>query len=110
MDLPGLRFVHDNGASGDYFMPEMMGAGAALLDYDNDGDLDVFFVQGAPVGASRPAPDSSSSGHRLYRNEGVADGIPRFVDVTARAGVGRRAVGMGVAVGDVDNDGWLDLY
>ena len=110
-DAAGLRFVHDNGASGRYFMPEMMGAGVAVFDYDNDGDLDVFFVQGAPVRESpTDASVTSSSGHRLYRNEGVSAGIPRFVDVTTKAGVGRRAVGMGVAAGDVDNDGWLDLY
>ena len=102
----GLHFTHDNGATGQYYMPEMMGAGVALFDYDNDGDLDVYLVQGAPIDASaRPA-----TGNRLFRNDGVIGGIPRFTDVTEQAAVGTKSVGMGVAVGDVDNDGWLDLY
>ncbi len=100
----GLHFVHDNGATGQYYMPEMMGSGVAAFDYDNDGDLDVFFVQGAPTA------DGARAGHRLFRNDGIRGAVPSFTDVTDRAGVGGRAVGMGVAVGDVDNDGWLDLY
>jgi len=104
--LSGLHFTHDNGATGQYYMPEMMGAGVALFDYDNDGDLDVYLVQGAPIEpGARPA-----TGNRLFRNDGLVDGVPHFTDVTERAGVGMKAVGMGVAVGDVDNDGWLDLY
>ena len=101
----GLRFTHDNGATGQYDMPEMMGAGVALFDYDNDGDLDVYLIQGASIEpGARPA-----TGNRLFRNDGLVNGVPHFTDVTARAGVGLKGVGMGVAVGDVDNDGWLDL-
>jgi hypothetical protein len=110
----GLRFLHDNGASGRYHMTEMMGSGVALLDYDGDGDLDAFFVQCGPadgVPVTRPAgAPVPSAGHRLFRNDGVVDGIPRFTDVTERAGLGVQAVGMGVAAGDVDNDGFTDLY
>jgi enediyne biosynthesis protein E4 len=102
----GLTFTHDNGATGHFYMPEMMGAGVALFDYDKDGDLDVYLVQGAPIDeGARPA-----TGNRLFRNDGVVNGVPHFTDVTARAGVGMKGVGMGVAVGDVENDGWLDLY
>jgi len=102
----GLAFTHDNGATGQFYMPEMMGTGVALFDYDNDGDLDVYLVQGATIDAgARPA-----TGNRLFRNDGVVNGVPHFTDVTARAGVGMAGVGMGVAVGDVDNDGWQDLY
>ena len=90
-----------------------MGSGVALFDYDNDGDLDVFLVQSQPLEPIGDAPRPNTRrvrGHKLFRNDGVVDGIPHFTDVTAPAGVGGRAVGMGVAVGDVDNDGWLDLY
>jgi enediyne biosynthesis protein E4 len=106
-ETSGLRFVHDNGATGDFFMPEILGSGGAFLDYDNDGDLDIYLVQGAPLTpGQRP-----SSGNPLFRNDGAAaDGTPRFTDVTEAAGVGLKTVGMGVAVGDVDNDGWLDMY
>lgn len=111
----GLRFVHDNGATGQYYMPEVMGSGVAVFDYDNDGDLDVFFVQSRALRAGSEPRDGRGgqtpiTGHRLFRNDGLAGGVPRFTDVTDAAGVGADTVGMGVAVGDVDNDGWLDLY
>jgi len=101
----GLRFTHDNGATGRYYMPEMMGSGVALFDYDNDGDLDVYLIQGTSIDPGRAA-----TGNRLFRNEGLVNGVPHFTDVTDRAGVGMEGVGMGVAVGDIDNDGWLDVY
>src|SRR5918997_796412 len=89
----GLKFVHDNGGRGDYFLPEIMGSGGALFDYDNDGDLDVYVVQGSPLGA--PARE----GGRLFRNElganaSGASGQLRFTDVTDKAGVGLKAAGM----------------
>ena len=102
----GLHFIHDNGATGQWYMPEILGAGAALFDYDNDGDLDVYLVQGAQLdAAARP-----TTGNRLFRNDGMVAGRLHFTDVTERAGVGLKACGMGVAVGDIDNDGWLDIY
>ncbi len=107
----GLSFTHDNGATGQFYMPEMIGAGVALFDYDNDGDLDVFLVQSRALGSDpRDARGGQTQGHRLFRNDGVVNGVPHFTDVTERAGVGMTAVGMGVAVGDVDNDGWQDVY
>src|SRR5690606_27232675 len=85
----GLRFTHVNGASGEFFLPEQMGAGVALFDYDNDGDLDVFLVQGASMTASGGAARPSS---RLFRNDLVAGAggrsPPRFTDASARAGAG----------------------
>jgi hypothetical protein len=104
----GLVFEHDNGATGRFYLPEIMGSGVALFDYDNDGDLDVFLVQGKPIeGPPR------HGGCRLFRNDtgsGDKNRALHFVDVTERAGVGLEAVGMGAAVGDVDNDGFSDLY
>ncbi|MCP5116814.1 MAG: VCBS repeat-containing protein, partial [bacterium] len=94
-----------------------MGAGAALLDYDNDGDLDVYLLQGTMLNPEKtvaealfPWPGSQEPGHRLFRNELVPSGALRFTDVTEAAGVGHEAYGMGVATGDYDNDGHVDLY
>jgi hypothetical protein len=100
-DTVGLAFDHASGAAGRFYLPEIMGSGAALLDYDSDGDLDVYLVQGSP--------DARTSS-RLFRNHLVEDGRLRFTDVTERARVGHRGWGMGVAVGDVDADADPDLY
>jgi hypothetical protein len=108
----GLDFVHVNGMSGSLSLPEIMGPGVALFDYDNDGDLDAYAVQGGTLtargaGASSPA----STGDRLYRNDlQPGPGGTRFTDVTARSGIDVRSYGMGVAAADVDNDGWVDVY
>ena len=114
----GLDFVHFNGMSGQLYFPEMMGAGAAFLDYDNDGDLDIYLVQGHMLGGRPVAqaifPPPARAGDRLYRNDSKkkADGgiDIRFTDVTDAAGIVAQGYGMGVAAGDVNNDGWVDLY
>jgi enediyne biosynthesis protein E4 len=113
----GLDFIHFNGMSGRFYQPEMMGPGAAMFDYDNDGDLDIYFVQGGTLGSSTPLippPVAQPLEDRLYRNDLAVDGnglrTLRFTDVTAQAGIKTRAYGMGVATGDIDNDGWIDLY
>ena len=111
----GLDFMHAIGASGEYYLPEIMGAGVALVDYDVDGDLDVYLLQGTrldPTGSDPPdaADDASSTGHRLFRNELSDTGRLGFIDVTIETGVGLVEYGMGVAVGDIDNDGDPDLY
>ena len=110
----GLHFEHVTGATGDHYMPEIMGAGAALFDYDNDGDLDVYLVQGRPLDAGKtllfPPHESSNTGNRLFRNMLIESGALRFEDVTEKAGVGHDGYGMGAATGDYDNDGFLDLY
>ena len=99
-DAPSpIPFTHVNGAKGQYYMHEIMGPGAALFDYDNDGDLDAFLPQGE--GASR-----------LFRNDltGAGPATLRFTDVTSAAGIALRSYAMGAAVGDYDNDGDLDLF
>ncbi|MCY4077604.1 MAG: VCBS repeat-containing protein, partial [Acidobacteria bacterium] len=112
----GLDFLHASGMSGRFYQPEISGGGAALLDYDNDGDLDVLLVQGGALGADATAPPAGSGPlrDRLYRNdlEIRADGTRslRFTDVTDASGIATRGYGQGVASGDIDNDGWPDLY
>src|SRR6185295_15018478 len=110
----GLDFRHVSGASGEYLMPEIMGSGGALFDYDNDGDLDVYLVQGSPIDTRKPLrvppPSGTKPGNRLFKNMLTEAGALRFVDVTDKAGIGYTGVGMGVATGDYDNDGFLDLY
>ncbi len=110
----GVDFVHANGMSGQLYMPEIMGAGVATFDFDNDGDLDLFFVQSGPL-SPNPAPSAGApANHRLYRNDlGVGskgERTLRFTDVTAASGLRLGGYGMGVATGDFDNDGWTDLY
>ena len=110
----GLNFRHFNFAAGRHLMPEIMGAGVALIDYDNDGDLDIFLVQGTHLGRAgkplSPPPPGWKPGNRLFKNLLSETGELRFVDVTEKAGVGHIGYGMGVAVGDYDNDGFEDLY
>ena len=106
----GIGFVHVNGARGEKWMPETMGGGVAVLDYDGDGRPDLLFVSGC-YWPGDPRIKEMSSSLTLYRNEGVgSDGVPRFRDVTREAGLARVFYGMGAAVGDYDNDGKPDIY
>ena len=110
----GLTFRHVTGATGGYFMPEIMGSGAALFDYDNDGDLDVYLIQGTALDPDKkplfPPPADGRPGNRLFRNMLSQTAKLQFVDVTEKAGLGYVGYGMGAATGDYDNDGFLDLY
>ena len=109
----GLNFVHFNGMAGEFYYPEVMPPGVALFDYDNDGDLDVFVVQGQMLGGKTldqalVKPQSPLTG-RLFRND-LDKGRLSFTDVTDASGITQRGYGMGVAVGDYNNDGCVDLY
>lgn len=97
-----LEFRHDPGRSGKRYIVETMGSGVALLDFDGDGDLDVYLLQAAPL----PGSQSEPSFNQLLENQGSG----RFVDATQRAGLADSGYAMGAAVGDVDNDGDPDLY
>lgn len=110
----GLDFMHFNGMSGRRLYSEMMGSGVALLDYDQDGDLDIYAVQSGPLDGvpdDEPTlfPAPQKKGDRLFRNDSEVDEL-RFTDVTETVGIQADGYGMGVAVGDVDNDGFPDLY
>jgi enediyne biosynthesis protein E4 len=109
----GIAFKHENSPTTRKYLIETMGGGVGLLDYDNDGWLDVFFTNGAPLADPMPPGaqpiKSDRFANRLYRNN--HDGT--FADVTRSAGIdgiGKDSYGMGVAVGDYDNDGFADIY
>ncbi len=108
----GLDFAYRPGRTAELHLPEIMGGGAALFDFDNDGDLDLYLVQGGQLGpAGQPLPARETD--RLFRNDLAVgpDGRrrPRFTDISAAAGLSPGGYGMGVAAGDYDSDGWTDL-
>jgi enediyne biosynthesis protein E4 len=109
-----VNFLHNSSATSNKYLIETMGGGVALFDYDNDGRLDVFFVNGARLADPMPAAATPDKSDRLWWNRLLhqkSDGT--FEDVTERAGMTgmpQNRYNMGVATGDIDNDGWVDLY
>jgi enediyne biosynthesis protein E4 len=110
----GIDFWQYSGATGEMLLPEIAGSGVALIDYDNDGDMDVYLVQGYPSPPQGkplvPIPANWKPGNRLFRNNLKETGKLTFTDVTESSGLGYADHGMGVAAGDYDNDGNVDLY
>jgi hypothetical protein len=100
----GLRFITENCPTAEKHQPETMPAGVALFDYDGDGLLDIYLVNGADM------PSLVKTGPKYYNRLFHNNGNGTFTDVTERAGVAGAGYGMGVAVGDYDNDGWPDLF
>ncbi len=99
----GITFVHNNAKSDRRYLPESMGPGVAIFDYDNDGWMDLYFTNSGPADFFQPKKPLRNA---LYRNN--HDGT--FTDVTVKAGVGGRDFGIGATTGDYNNDGWTDLY
>ena len=98
----GIRFVHNSGATGKRYLPETLGAGVAFIDYDNDGWQDILFANGQDW----PDAPKRASTLRLYHN----NHNETFTDVTQRSGLALSMYGMGIAVGDYDNDGYDDVF
>ena len=102
-DQSGITFEHRDGSSGRHFTPETMSAGVATFDYDGDGLIDIYFPNGAALLGTTYDPPPR---HALYQNLGDW----RFQDVSEQAGIVCTAFGLGIAIGDYDNDGFPDIY
>jgi hypothetical protein len=102
-EATGIRWAHTNAMSENHYLPETLGPGCAFLDYDNDGWMDIYLVNSGPCDFWKPSQPIRNA---LYKNN--RDGT--FTDVTEKAGVAGGTFGMGVAVGDYDNDGWPDIF
>lgn len=98
----GIDFIHENGATGDRMLPETMGSGVAFVDYDNDGDQDLLFANGSHWQWDEP----KKSHQMLYENNGKGE----FTDVSNKMGIADQFYGTGIAIGDVNNDGFDDVF
>jgi hypothetical protein len=103
----GIHFTHNNAAFGKKWLPETMGPGCAFIDYDNDGFPDILFVNGQDWPGHAPSHATiGASTLKLYHNNGNGT----FTDVTSKSGLGVSLFGLGVTVGDYDNDGFDDIF
>ena len=115
-ETTGLSFIHENGSAGSFYLPEITGSGVALIDYDNDGDLDVYLVQSGSLANTIGTQPNLTRQPRdqLFRNNLTMgpDNQPNmsFENVTSTSGIDGPSFGQGVITGDYDNDGWVDLY
>ena len=105
-EAAGIHFKHSNGKTEQKHIIETMGSGVVFFDYDTDGDADLYFVNSGNIPQARQDAQQAHLGNVLYRNDG--DG--RFTDVTETSGTGDTGYGMAAAAGDIDNDGYADLY
>src|SRR5579864_931418 len=101
--LAGIHFTHNNGAFGKKWLPETMGPGCAFIDYDNDGFPDIVLINGTDFTGHAHAGATTL---KLYHNNGNGT----FTDVTRKAGLAVPMFGLGVAIGDYDNDGYDDIF
>lgn len=116
----GLDFIHFNGMTGHYYFPEMTGQGGGFIDFDNDGDLDIYLVQGTLMASHETMKDAlfpskdAEPEDKLFRNDlsrnEKGEIQIHFVDVTKQSGIKGNGYGMGLACGDFNNDGFRDLY
>jgi enediyne biosynthesis protein E4 len=113
-EASGVHFVHTNGMKGEYYFAEIIGSGVAVFDYDNDGRPDILVLNGTALGEAKNSEPRSSCSARLFHNElNVSESGAHtltFKDVTEKSGLCPGGYGMGVATGDYDNDGFLDVF
>lgn len=113
-EASGIHFVHTNGMQGEYYFSEIIGSGVAVFDYDNDGRADILVLNGTPLGEAATDKATSPCSARLFHNELIISESGQrtltFTDVTKKSGLCSRGYGMGVAIGDYDNDGFPDVF
>jgi hypothetical protein len=113
-EASGIHFVHTNGMTGEYYFAEVIGSGIAIIDYDNDGRPDILVLNGTSLGEAKTSETESPCLARLFHNElTVSESGARaitFKDITEKSGLCSHGYGMGVAIGDYDNDGFPDVF